>query len=478
MLYRLNYIHRVRDRNLVSHRPDIKIPGRHNSIPLRLDSRQVLERRSRGFGRTSAPEKPVRFGGHSCYTGGVIELGSLLFRYFEAAVLGLLFVSTILIYLRRRPAGLVWFSAVAMSAIAVHLYLEEGRWQLLPAYALLFAFSIWLARPAGQPYRSARRYGAPGLVVRILVTLVVLPALALPALVPLFRVSPGSGPHPVGSARVLLETALQSEASAGSLESSLPAGNRWTIWYPAETASPVAASYWSADDLARHRLPGLPWLAATHLPLVPTAATLRAPILDERLPLLVVVPGADALPGDNLNVVLEAASAGWLVVRMPPSAGEELVLEAVSALDAGTRDAALADRVDAERLVLLSAGAEPTVELGVPTIRLRAGRLVEAHLPSGSLALEAPDAEVPAQALTTRYLMMRPARLLVGSSDVPPAALDRLVREAVRTLLADGSPNAPVFSARPPTLDELVARYDGVVLRRLPAESRRDASRR
>ncbi|MFW5743543.1 MAG: hypothetical protein ACOC2D_09730 [Spirochaetota bacterium] len=408
----------------------------------------------------------------------MIELGSLLVRYVEAAVLGLLVVSTILIYIRRRPAGLVWFSAVAMSAIAVHLHLEDGRWQLLPAYALLFVFAVWLSRPAGQPYRSARPYGAPGLVVRILATLLVLPSLALPALVPLFRVPSGSGPHPVGSARVLLETARQSDSSVGSPRSSLPAGDRRTIWYPAVTDSRVAAPYWSADDLAHHRLPGLPWLAATHLPLVPTAATLRAPILDERLPLLVVVPGADALPGDNLNVVLEAASAGWLVVQMPPGAGEELVLEAVSALEAGAGDAALEGRVDAERLVLVSAGAEPTVEIGVPTIRLCAGRLVEAHLPSGSLALEAPDAEVPAQALTTRYLMVRPARLLVGSSDVPPAALDRMVRDAVRTLLADGSPSAPVFSAEPPVLDELVARYDGVVLRRLPAQSGRDASRR
>lgn len=420
----------------------------------------------------------------SCYTGGVIELGSLLFRHLEIAVLGLLLVSTVLIYARRRPAGLVWYSAVAMSVIAVHLYLEEGRWQMLPAYALLFAFAIWIARPAGQAYRSARRYRAVGLVVRILVTLVAVPALALPALVPLFRVPSGSGPHPVGSARVLLPAARPAGlpgpegAASDDGRGAAHSEDRRTIWYPARAASSIAAPYWSADDLARYRLPGLPWLAATHLPLVPTPATFRAPILDERLPLLVLLSGDDALPGDHLNVALEAASAGWLVVRMPPGSGERAVLETVAALEAGGGDAALEGRVDARRLVLLSTRAEPVVELGVPTIRVRAERLVEAHLPSGGLALEAPGAEVPAQALTSRYLMMLPARLLVGSSDISPATLDRLVREAVGALLADGSSAAPVFSARPPALDELVGGYDGVVLRRLPAASRRDVSRR
>lgn len=406
-------------------------------------------------------EKPIGLRGATCYTGGVIVLDSLMFRYLEVAVLGLLLVSTILIYLRRRPPGLVWFSAVAMSTVAVHLYLEAGRWQLIPAYALLFVLSLWIARPT----RATRRYRAAGLILRIVVTLAVVPSLALPALVPLFRVPAGSGPHPVGSARVLIETASADPRS------------RRTIWYPAREASTVAAPYWSGEDLARHRLPGLPWIAATHLPVVPTPATLRAPILDERLPLLIVLPGADALPGDHLNVALEAASAGWLVVRMPSGADERSVLEAVAELEAGAGDAALQGRVDAERLVLVGTSAISAVDLGVPAITLHAGGLVEAWLPSGRFSLEAPGAEIPAQAATTRYLMMRPARLLVGSSDVPPAALDGLVREVVRTLLADGSPAAPVFSAQPPALDDLVERYDRVVLRRLPSDVRRDTTR-
>lgn len=418
----------------------------------------------------------------------MFELGSLLFRYLETAVLALLVVSTILIYLRRRPAGLVWYSAAAMSTIAVHLYLEEGRWQLLPAYALLFVLAIWIARPAG----ADRRYRAPGLIARIVVTVVAVPALALPAIVPLFRVSPGSGPHPVGSARVLPGATVPPDAAgdgrgtshavgaAATEGSSAPATarGRLAIWYPARAASSVAAPYWSADELARYRLPGLPWLAATHLPIVPTPATLRAPILDERLPLLVLVPGADSLPGDYLSVALEAASSGWLVVRMPPGADEREVLEALAALEADTGDAALEGRVDATRLVLVTAGERPQIDLGVPTLRLGADSLAEARLPSGGFALEAPGAEVPARALSTRYLMMRPARLLVGSSDIRPAVLDRLVRELVVALLADGSTAAPVFSGTPPSLDELVARYDGVVLRRLPPDSRSTVSRR
>lgn len=374
-------------------------------------------------------------------------------------MLGLLVVSLALLFLRRRPPGLVWYSALTMVVLAAHLYLEHGRWQLVPVYALTFVFAFWLARPAGGRSRSARgkvrparAYRGFGLALRILFAIVVVPALLLPFAAPVFVVEEGGGPHPVGFTRMLLDGAQGTR--------------RVDVWYPATGNADLVAPFWSRDDLSAYRLPGWPTLLSSHLALVPTPAALRAPILDEPLPLLVLMPGPDRLPGDFLHLVLEAASHGWLVAAAPPASGEEWVYGLIDALSRQETDAALAGRVDADRLAMLSSGASAT-DLGVPTLKLGEGALLEAALPATRFAIYFDDAEIPAPALTIRYLMVRPARLVVGSSDVPPDRLDSALRSLVRTILADGSSSAPVFSAQPPDQQALLAGIEGASIRQL-----------
>ena len=391
-----------------------------------------------------------------------MELGTTGVRYLEAVVLGLLAASLALLFLRRRPAGLVWYSALMMAALVCHLFLEHGRWQLIPAYALTFLIAFRLPRPGGRERRAARRGRRGfGLALRIIVVIIAVPALLLPFAAPIFLVRDGGGPHHVGFTRMYLE------GTHGR--------SRVGVWYPATGAAELLAPFWWADELAAHRLPGWPPILASHLPLVPTPAGLRAPILEETLPLLVLIPGGDRLPGDYLHLVVEAASHGWMVAVVPPAAGDESVYDFVATLiDALSReetDAALAGRVDANRLALLSA-ATPPVDLGVPTLKLGGGSLLEADLPSSRFALFFADAEIPASALTIRYLMARPSRLVAGSSDVPPGRLDSALRHLVATLLADGSPSAPVFSARPPDQEALLAGVEGASIRRLPDPQR------
>ncbi|HKJ86306.1 MAG TPA: hypothetical protein VKA06_09545 [Spirochaetia bacterium] len=395
----------------------------------------------------------------------MIVLGTIGIRYFETGTLVLLLVATILVFLRRRPAGLVWFSALAVGTMAAHLFIEEGRWQLIPAYLLLFVLAFWLARPAGQPYRSARPYRAPGLIVRVVVALLALPALLLPFMAPLFVLPLPEGPHPVGSANVLVHD--ESPRSH-------------TVWYPAAAdraarsgagaaaGAATLAPFWSSDDLAAHRLPGLPWLLSTHLTLVPTPAGYRAPILESELPLLLLLPAEGSLPGDYVRLALEAASAGWLVVKMPGEPGTERVLATIAALADPDTDAALSGRVDPDRLAVLLTGTAPEPALGVPVIRVGTSSLFEAGLPSSSFEVLFPDAEIPASAFTTRALMVHPARLLVGSSDIAPGRIDSVLRHLLRTVLADGSPDAPVFSGTQPSQAELLSGASDATIRALP----------
>lgn len=388
----------------------------------------------------------------------MIVVGTIGFRYLEVALLALLVVATALLYLRRRPAELVLFSGLAVATLAFHLHLEEGRWQLVPSYVLLCAIALVLARPAGQPYRSVRPYRAAGLAVRIVATILVAAAVALPFLVPLIVPPPPAGPLHVGTITLV---APQDGAT-----------RRVRLWYPASAPAATVAPFWSADEIATRRLPGLPWFAATHLALAPTPAFVRAPVIaDVRLPVVLAVTARDGLPGDFLHLSLEAASRGWIVIEHPEGRPIDEALSVVQMLVDGSIDAAFTGLPDPDRLaVILPDGVRS--DAGYPTIAVAGDHVLEARLPSGTFAVDIPEALIPQPAFTLRALMMRPARFLVGGSDVEPARLHRLLRTAIATLLADGSRTAPVFSADPPVAEQLLAGTDGAVMRPLAAPPR------
>ena len=394
-----------------------------------------------------------------------MQLGSIGFRHLELALLGLFVVALGLLFLRRRPAGLVWFSALLMVTMAVHLYLEAGRWQFAPLYLLTFVLAFWLARPAGRSYGTGPAYRLAGGVFRLLVVIVALPALALPFVAPLFVVPAPTGPHPVGTAEAHLAFTADAPPSA-----------RMRVWYPArEGSARTLAPFWSEDELGRHRLPGYPSLLSTHLSLVPTPAGVRATIEGERLPLLLVAPGSDALRGDYLHLILQAASSGWFVARLPPATDAPQLVASLELLLDPKTDAALSGRVDPERIALLRAGAwgggdstrdatSSHDDLGLPTISVGVGRTVEAALPSGRIAFGFPHARIPPSAFTLRALMVRPSRLLVGGSDVSPHVVRGFVANIVTRLLGDGTPASPVFSGRIPDHEALLGGAEGAVM--------------
>ena len=377
------------------------------------------------------------------YTVTVLFLLTVSARPLEHSVLVALLVSLTLLFLPRRPVGLVWWSAASTVALALHLYLEEGRWQMVAAYALVLALALYLARP------GSRRRGGIAVLARLAVVLVGAAGMALPLMVPVFRLPEPSGPYAAGTAQVRLGDAA------------------YRVWYPAEPsmepdpwailrrggtgvrpAEPLAP-YWSVEELSVSRVPGWPWIAGTHLAIVPTPAYQRAAVIAGTLPLLVVLPGAATVPGDHLPLVLEAASRGWLVLLAPAGAGESDLVALLDAMTGG-EDLAFEGRLDHRRVALVSAGSGAALDVGVPVLHVGGDSVLAARLAGGAFRVVVPGAVIPDAAYTARSFMVNPARFVIGGSDVPPGTLRAFWRDAVEILLGDGGADAPVFAGESP----------------------------
>ena len=363
----------------------------------------------------------------------VITVADIAFRYLELAVAASVLLCAGLLFIRRRPAGLVWVSVPAMGALLAHLVLEQGRWQLIPLYVLTFVLAIWLAVP------SRRAFGAAGLTLRIIVIVLIVPALLLPVVFPLFVMPAPSGPFGVGSA------SLTARPEGGSTLGI-------TIRYPLSEAPDGVAlrePYWSRAEVDANQLPGLPRIATTHLALVPGPAVLRGRRADGPLPVVIALSAPDSLPSDYLVLLDQIASLGWVVLEFPHSAAADTITAVVSGLEQGVLDSAFTGVLDSDRAVLIELGWDSGVDLGLPTLRVGAGHVLSVMTGSNSYGVGYPDARIPDAALTNRHLLVRPARLLIGGSDVSPPEIQRLLLGSVTALLAGGDLAAPVFAVDP-----------------------------
>ena len=370
-------------------------------------------------------------------------------RLTEVVILGLLILVVALLFLRRRPAGLVWVSVLLMGALLAHLLYDEARWQMVPAYAVIFFLAIWLGIP------SRRRYRAAGLVARIVIAvLFTVPAIALPLVMPVFQLPPPSGPYPIGVVGIAVPTidAVGQGDPAGRLQ--------LTIRYPATPSHHPAAPYWSRDAVRDHRLPGLPWIASTHLLVVPTNGRLRAPLAEVESadtnstgarPLAFFAPGDEDLPSDHIVILEELASLGWVVVSLPVGATAPDARAVAARLQANTLDQAFAGQVDTVRSVVLQTESSHLGDLGLPTVTLHSeGPLATARWGDRAMQLSVAGATIPSAARTARYLLVRPSRFLVGSSDVAAPTVIVAIRAFVTSLVADGSASSAVFSGQQP----------------------------
>ena len=386
------------------------------------------------------------------YTGAVITLGSVLIRPVEASVILLAIVIGVLLFVRRRPAGFVWIGALAMAAVAVHLYWEAGRWQMVGLYSLVFVGSIWLSTA------PRKRYRALGLILRVLFLILILASSLVPFAIPLPALDAVAGRDAVGVARISLPAV--DDGSSQSIR----------VVYPAASPASHSAPYWDAVSANASRIPGLPVLASTHLPLVPLPATHRAPIAgSEPLPVMLLVYGPGWIPGDLMHLAIDAAANGWIVL-------ESAEIDAASArsmlasLSMPQTDAAIGGRVDTNRIVVVYGGDAIDLELGSASVRIGPRGAVEAVLPGQGLSLEYPNLVVPEAAFSLRHRLAIPWRLLVGGSDVAPADIEQVLRRTMTSLLLDGGPTAPVFGGTVPDAASLLGDAEAAVVRPTAAQ--------
>ncbi len=115
-------------------------------------------------------------------------------RLFEILILITLLLSLLSFFVSRgkRPRWMTFLPSLAVLLMLAHLVLEGYRWQMIPAYTLTVFTFLLAARairrgtdPQGKP--SSRRRRALTIIGSVLGLLVLMIAIALPALLPVYR---------------------------------------------------------------------------------------------------------------------------------------------------------------------------------------------------------------------------------------------------------------------------------------------------
>lgn len=235
-------------------------------------------------------------------------------RMFEAVFLGFLLAALVLPLLFRRRR-LSWLSPLSLLPLAVHLFVEGYRWQMVPGYllaALLVGRWAWLrVRPRE---RSGR--GGPATVIGASVGLLLwIAAVGLPSVFPIPRLAAPSGPFSVGTTTAYMRDAAREEVYTPAADDVREIMVQ--VWYPAaERGEAERAPYLEELDVAgaavARRL-DLPPFMLDHLDHVQTHAYVDAPAAEGRYPLLLFSHGLRGLRTQNGRLMEELASHGYVV---------------------------------------------------------------------------------------------------------------------------------------------------------------------
>lgn len=236
-------------------------------------------------------------------------------RPFEIILLLLLAFFSIQFITRRRLPVLV---CVALPLLAVgvgilHVFLEQTRWQMVPAYVLTAVLALHLA------YR-ARRALVTSHVFSIILVPLWLVAVALPIVVPVAQLPRPTGPFPAGTAAYQWD-----DASRPEMYTADPDDVRQIMvqfWYPADVSpdtltAPFFDRIETAGPVIAQRL-GLPSFIFNHAALIQTASVPDAPLATDpsAFPVLIFSPGYNSLRTQSTTLMEELASHGYIVLAL------------------------------------------------------------------------------------------------------------------------------------------------------------------
>ena len=200
---------------------------------------------------------------------------------------------------------------LAMLVIILHLFTEKYRWQMVLLYALggILFFRVTLYGSQGG---QSIAWSMGGL-------LLLLPAIILPAILPVPKPTPPRGPHRVGTRTYALVDGTREELYSGKRE---PRRIIIQIWYPALIEHTAKQAAWmpGAKPLARAISKWLkfPPFFLDHISLARSNSYLDAPIDRSAtpFPLLFFSHGWGGFRAQNTYQVQELASHGYVVVGM------------------------------------------------------------------------------------------------------------------------------------------------------------------
>ena len=236
-------------------------------------------------------------------------------RFFE--ILIPLLLAVYLMWRHPRPLAIRMLPALALIFTLIHFAVEGYRWQMVPLYAstsiLGITSLIMLFKPVDWKSLAST-------LTFILIAL----ATAIPALLPVPRIPPPSGPYQIGTSIYELVDDSRQELYSGNDE---PRRYMIQIWYPADVKDTDARAPWMvnaelfAPAIATYI--NLPSYFLDHLSLVKIPAYKDAAVAETETPFPVILfsHGWNGFNSQNSGQALELASRGYFVVGIQHTYG-------------------------------------------------------------------------------------------------------------------------------------------------------------
>lgn len=239
-------------------------------------------------------------------------------RLFEVLTLLTLIPFILAPLFKQRPFWINYLPFLAVLFALISLTLEKYRWQMTPAYLLLFLCVLVAVFNIGTRKDNGRTWlGVSGSLIGILWLIM---ALALPTVLPVPQFVDVTGPYAVGTDSIYLVDEGRAEiyTDAAGDDRELMA----QIWYPAaQTEKSEPAPYLEALDVVGPVLAeqfNLPSFLLDHINLARTGIYKNVPILAQEAPYPVIVfsHGLTGMRGQNSNMVRELVSNGFVVAAV------------------------------------------------------------------------------------------------------------------------------------------------------------------
>lgn len=231
---------------------------------------------------------------------------------------------TFVVFAVPRLRAIHWTGYVVLITLAVaviQVFVEEARWQMVPAYVLAGLFLVmWVVQrvaPAGGSIKQVRTRQVVAGCAMILCLLGIGISTALPVVLPVFHFPRPSGPYQIGT---LTYHWVESRQEIFSTDPNAHRELMAQVWYPVkgDTSSLRAPYVQDASALSASvtRVLHLPWFTFDHFTYVTTNAIPSAPMATDTptYPVLIFLTGIFGFRQSNTFQIENLVSHGYIVV--------------------------------------------------------------------------------------------------------------------------------------------------------------------